>query len=62
MFQVPASSGITLARSLHTWLLSTMGASLGVRGGAGANVHVDAVPWPQNAPCAKLGVGDAELF
>ena len=59
-----ARSGTTLARSLDMWLSSVVGAAPGGggrgagRGAAGNNIHVDAVPWPQNTPCAKLGVAD----
>jgi len=48
-WEVPAGSGLTLARSLKDWLASAMA------GVVGGNRHVDQVPWPANSPCAKLG-------
>jgi hypothetical protein len=64
-FEVPAGSGMTLARSLADWWRSTNATDNATtrdsRGDQGvpssqhrlsaANYHVDAVQWPNNAPC-----------
>ena len=44
-WQVPASSGTTMASAVGQWLADSSG--------AGKHVHQDAVAWPGNAPCSK---------
>jgi hypothetical protein len=50
-WEVPASSGTTLAQSLKRWLESSMAST--PENTRASNIHVDAVSWPMNAPCSK---------
>ena len=49
-WEVPAQSGITLARSLEMWLSASMR-----NGNNTDNVHVDVESWPHNQPCSRSG-------
>ena len=50
-WQVPAHSGDTIAAALQRWLLHTN--MLGIASTTN-NTHVDAMPWPDNAPCSGI--------
>jgi hypothetical protein len=47
-WEVPASSGRTLARALQDWLAAN----------STANMHVDDCAWPCNKPCSTAGDGE----
>jgi hypothetical protein len=50
-WEVPAGSGMTLAKSLAVWMAGATG---------DAAMHVDPKPWPANQPChtdGELGLG-----
>jgi hypothetical protein len=63
-FEVPAGSGMTLAKSLMQWWEGTASAAASVAAETAVvtNYHVDAVQWPNNAPCksahAKVAAAD----
>jgi hypothetical protein len=47
-WEVPAGSGMTLAKSLAQW----WGSGGDGASSSSANFHVDVVSWPDNKPCA----------